>query len=55
MISSDIILIDRPLHQPHAKRTSIEAIVLPDIARDRREMVNAGKLHALIETIVADQ
>jgi hypothetical protein len=45
VIGADVILVYRPLHQSHAERLGIEAMVLPDCGGNRRQMVNARELH----------
>ena len=53
MISADIVLIHRPLDQPHAERLGVEAVVFSNRGRDRSEVVNAGKFHAVTKAIAS--
>src|SRR4029078_7632015 len=51
MISTDIVLIHRPLDEPHAEGLGVEAVVLSNRRRDRSEVMNAGEFHAVIKAI----
>jgi hypothetical protein len=52
MISTNVVLIHRPLDQPHAESLGVEAVVFSNRRRDRSEMMSAGKFHAVTKAIV---
>ena len=45
MVRAHVVLIDAALHQTHAERLRVEAIVLADGGRNGREVVDAGEIH----------
>src|SRR4051794_24366063 len=51
MISTNVVLVHRPLDQPHAEGLGVEAVVLSNRRRDRSEVMNAGKFHAVTKAI----
>ena len=45
VVRADVVLIDAALHQAHAQRLGVEAVVPADVGGNRREVMNAGEIH----------
>ena len=54
VVGAHVVLVDAPLHQPHAQRLRVEAIVVADVGGDGGEVVDAGEIHVAlaVEAIV---
>ena len=50
MVGADVILIHRALDQPHTESLSVEAMILLDGGRDRREVMNACEFHGSLSS-----
>ena len=52
VIGTHVVLVDGALDEPHAQRPGIEVMVVPDLRRDRRQMVDSLQLDAHVGSLV---